>query len=99
MEQTLSTSRALVAAGTARMSLVCPHCKVGGQSVVGHYVTVSIGWDAEGGYWHCLICGFVGFGSDFTLLRFPIVASVGRRPRLPGERPWRRRTGCEGTCR
>ena len=73
-----TNERALVAAGKARMSLECPHCKVGGQPVVGRYVTVSIGWDAaEGGYWHCLICGFVGFGSDFALLRFPIVACAG----------------------
>ena len=93
IEHILSASRTLVAKGTARMSLECPHCKVGGQPVLGRYVTVSIIWDAEGGYWHCLICGFVGFGSDFALLRFPIVALVGQSPRLPGERPRRRRTG------
>ncbi len=62
----------------------CPHCKEGGELIVGKYVTISIYWDAENGYWHCLVCGFIGFGSDLGLLQYPIVACVGNAPRLPG---------------
>lgn len=65
-------------------SLNCPHCKQGGQDL-GRYVSVAIRWDDENGHWHCLICGFVGFGSDYGMLRHPIVACVGPVPRLPGE--------------
>ncbi len=63
----------------------CPHCKEGGEVIIGKYITISIGWDAEDGCWHCLICGFIGFGTDFELLRYPIVACVGHTPRLPGQ--------------
>jgi hypothetical protein len=63
----------------------CPHCKEGGEVIIGKYVTISIGWDADHGCWHCLICGFIGFGTDFELLQYPIVACVGHTPRLPGQ--------------
>ena len=63
----------------------CPHCREGGKVIIGKYITLSIGWDAENGCWHCVICGFIGFGTDFELLQFPLVACVGHTPRLPGE--------------
>jgi len=70
----------------------CPHCKEGGKVIVGKYVTLSIAWDADEGCWHCLICGFVGFGTNFELLQYPIVACVGHPPRLPGQ-PRKRKIG------
>ena len=62
----------------------CPHCRQGGVDI-GKYITIAIKWDAENGYWHCVVCGFIGFGSDFDLIERPIVALISRAPRLPGE--------------
>ena len=70
-----------------RNSLSCPHCKEGGHPVKERYVTVSVVYNAEDGYWHCLICGFIGFGSNFELLRYRLVACLGGSPRLPGQKP------------
>ena len=67
-------------------SFNCPHCKVGGHPVENRYVTVSVVYNAEDGYWHCLICGFVGFGSDYELLRYRLVACLDGSPRLPGQK-------------
>ena len=67
-------------------ALSCPHCKVGGHPVQERYVTVSIVYNAEDGYWHCLICGFIGFGSNYELLQYRLVACLGGSPRLPGQK-------------
>jgi len=66
--------------------LSCPHCKMGGHPVLERYVTVSIVYDTEDGYWHCLICGFIGFGSNDELLQYRLVACLGGSPRLPGQK-------------
>ena len=67
-------------------ALNCPHCKVGGNLVLGRYVTVSLMYDVAEGCWHCLICGFIGFGSNAELLQYRLVACLGGSPRLPGQR-------------
>jgi hypothetical protein len=69
-----------------RNALSCPHCKVGGHPVQERYVTVSIIYDAEEGYWRCLICGFIGFGNSYDLLQYRLVACLGGSPRLPGQK-------------
>ena len=67
-------------------ALSCPHCKEGGHLVQERYITVSVVYNAEDGYWHCLICGFIGFGSNYELLQYRLVACLDRAPRLPGQK-------------
>jgi len=67
-------------------ALSCPHCKMGGHPVLERYVTVSIVYNVEDGYWHCLVCGFIGFGSNHELLQYRLVACLGGSPRLPGQK-------------